>query len=187
MKEVGFTYKSIGNFVKLLSTIKYEKTHEGQDVAIWHERFDDDTADGIFEKFLVESFPNGKVIDIEDIDTIIFCAERFLNRDPEAIKIRNKYIKINNTYWVEFIPDNIVIPCRFAEHGRIVRELCMDFFKDFAYEDISSDYIARFIKENIRIRSDNTTVERLAKDADFIARSIIISHRCYEKGDMRYV
>ena len=171
MKCVNFSYKSIGNFVKLLATIRYENTHEGHDIAVWHERFDDDAEDELFERFLVELFPEGKTIQPEDINAVVHRAERFLETDKKAQNSRNKYVKLDNPYWVYFKPENKVYPCDFGDHSKIIRQICKDFFKGF--DDVDSDYLKNFIRNNFEICSDNTTIERIAKDAAFIRRAIV--------------
>lgn len=171
MNTVNFSYKSIGNFVKLLATIRYENTHEGHDVAVWHERFDDDSEDELFEKFLVELFPEGKTIQPEDIDTVIYKAERFLETDKKGQDIKNKYIKLESGYWVFFKPENKVYPCHYAEHSKFITKICADFFKGF--DSIDADYLKKFILDNFEIASDNSTVERIAKDVEYIRTAIL--------------
>ena len=180
MKTVNFSYKSIGNFVKLLATIRYENTHQGHDIAVWHECFDDDSKDDLFERFLVELFPQGKTIQPEDINAVIHKAERFIETDEECQNIRNKYTKLEYPYWVYFKPDNKVYPCEFAEHAKVVTQICKEFFAGF--DDIDENYIKNFIRNNFEIRSDNSTVERIARDADFVARSILLSNHLVRKS-----
>ena len=172
MKTLHFTYESIGNFVKLLATIRFENTHSGRDVAIWHDRFDREDGDELFERFLMELYPEGKTIDVDDVDTVVSRAIRFLETDREAQDIRNNYIKFDSYYWVYFKPDNKVYPCEFAEHRDVVSQICSDFFKGF--DDIDLDYLEKFIVDNFEIASDNSTVERIAKDAHFIRLDIVL-------------
>lgn len=179
-KTVHFTYKSIGNFVKLLATIRFEQTESPEDISIWHERFDDDEADALFENFLVELFPEGKTIQVEDIETVIFRAKRFLETDEKAQNIRNGHIKRKSTYWVYFKPTNKVYPCGYAKHSKIIHDICADFFKGF--DDIDVNYLKRFIMDNFEICSDNSTVERIAKDAEFIRYSILFNTDAEKKG-----
>ena len=172
-KSVSFGYKSIGNFVKLLATIRFENTHEGHDIALWHERFDDDAEDELFEKFLIELFPEGKTIYPEDIEAVVHTAERFLETDEKAKTIKNKYIKRENPYWVYFKPENKVYPCRYANHSKTVFDICVEFFKGM--EDIDLDYLERFIITNFEIKSDNLTIEHIAEDASLIQREIVFN------------
>lgn len=37
-EKLYFSYKSIGNYIKLLATIKFENTHNAEDITIWHEK-----------------------------------------------------------------------------------------------------------------------------------------------------
>lgn len=173
MKEyVSFTYKSIGNAVRLFATIQFEKTESAEDIAIWHERFDnDEAADDLFEMFLEELFPEGGTINPEDIPAIIHHAKKFMEKDKKAREIRNRYTKFKSPYWVYFKPTDTVYPCGFCEHQKTVIEICKEFFKSF--DEVDVDYLEKFIKENFEICSDNTTVTKIAKDAHFIAWEII--------------
>lgn len=171
-RTVNFSYKSIGNFVKLLSTIRYEKEGDPRGIAIWEERFEGEEGDNLFEGFLRELFPNGKTIEVEDIDLVVNRALRFLEKDMGAKRIRNRYKKMDNTYWVYFKPDEEVYPCGYAKHEETVRNICCDFFKGF--EDLDPGYLKRFILENFTIKSDNSTIERIAADAQYIAAFVIL-------------
>lgn len=165
-ETLNFTYKSIGNFVRLLSTVKYEQTHNPREIAIWHERFDNDESDNLFETFLKTLFPEGGTIDVEHIEQLIKYIDNWLDKDEETRQIRNKYIKLDNPYWVYFKIDDIVTPCRFGDHARIVEDICLEYFKDC--ENVSENKIRRFILDNFEIRSDNTDISRIANDAPFI-------------------
>lgn len=171
-KTLSFGYKSIGNFVRLLSTIKFEKDRSPREIAVWHERFDNGDGDELFEKFLVELYPEGKTIKPEDIETIINHALRFMMKDEKTRQIRNRYTKLDNVYWVYFKPDDIVYPCEYAQHAEKVREICKDYFKDF--DEVDPDFLRKFILENFEICSDNTTVERIAKDSRYMCVTIFI-------------
>lgn len=171
---VNFTYKSIGNFVKLLATIKYEKTHNANEISVWHERFDNDESDELFESFLGELFPTGKTLEPEDIELVMNYADRFLEKDKQAQEIRNGYIKAKNYYWVYFKIDNIVYPCDYAKHAAKITEICMDYFK--GVYDIDIDYLKKFIIDNFEIKSDNSTIQTIANDARFISMEIILSN-----------
>ena len=172
-REVHFSYQSIGNFVKLLATIQYEKNHDPTEIAIWHERFDDEDGDALFEEFLGILFPEGKTIQVEDITTIVNYASHFLEKDKKARGIINKYKKLRNPYWVYFKIDDVVYPCDFGNHSRIVYDVCTDYFKGF--EEIDDDYLGKFIRENFEIHSDNTTIEKISKDTFLIRTEILMN------------
>lgn len=63
--------------IKILSTINFENTHNSEDIAIWHERFDNDESDDLFESLLEKLFPEGKTIDVEDVEIVTQYAEHF--------------------------------------------------------------------------------------------------------------
>lgn len=171
-EQVSFSYKSIGNFAKLLATILYEKEHTAKEITLWHLRYDGEETDDLFEQFLEELFPEGGTLDVEEIKLLTNHAERFLSKDTLAIQQRVDYEKREYKSYVYFKIDKIVVPCGFAKHQETVRQICMDYFKDF--ETIDENYIKKFILENFEIRSDNSTIEKIANDSLYIARSIIL-------------
>lgn len=174
-KQLHFQYQSIENFVHLLATIRFENTHDADDIAIWHERFDDEDGDSLFGTFLVELFPEGKTIQPEDIDIIMNRAERFLEKDDKTRQIKNARVKRHSPYWVHFKIDDIVYPCEFCEHTRTITDICVDFFRSF--DDLSPEYLQKFILEHFEIKSDNSTVQRIARDAEFMCREILFRNR----------
>lgn len=180
MKQVSFTYKSIGNFAKLLSTILYEKEHTAKEITLWHMRYDGEETDALFEQFLEELFPAGGTLNVEEIKVLTNHAERFLNKDDLAIQQRAQYEKREYKSWVYFKIDKKVFPCDFAKHQETIKNICVDYFKGF--EKIDRGYLKKFILENFEIRSDNSTIERIANDVLYIAdcikfRSINIEKR----------
>lgn len=168
-ETVNFTYKSIGNFVRLLATIKYEQIHNPREIAVWHERFDNDESDELFETFLEKLFPNGSTIDIPQIEQLVSYIENFMDRDKETRKIRNKYIKFDNPYWVYFKINDVVTPCRFGDHAKVIQDILLDYFKDFDLDDF---YLKRFIMSNFEIKSDNSDIEKIANDSKWITKRI---------------
>lgn len=63
MEKLHFQAKSTANFVKLGCTILFEKGNRMDDLgAVWHEYFNGDTGDRLFQRFMEEAFPNGCVI-----------------------------------------------------------------------------------------------------------------------------
>lgn len=177
-ESIAFTYKSVGNLMKLLCTINVENSEEPQEIAIWHEVFDPDDMDQVFEKFLTELYPDGKTIQPEDVPAVVFKAWKYIDSTDNGRSVRNKYTKLNNPYWVYFKPDDKVYPCKFAGHSDLVRDICYEYFKGF--DDVDEDYLRRFIITNFEIHSDNSTVETIAKDSYSIKRYITL--RKYRVG-----
>lgn len=177
MSEVlHFTYRSIGNFVKLLATICWEKTASPRDISLWHQRFDRDEADDLFEKFAEELFPEGKTLDIPDIELIAEYAGEFLTKDPEAVYNAIVYDKRHIDSWVFFKPEQKLVEVNFGGHSEAVRNIVKDFFRGFD-DEISKEYISKFILDNFEIKSDNLTVERIARDNAYLAESINFRNR----------
>lgn len=172
-EKLYFSYKSIGNYIKLLATIKFENTHNAEDITIWHERFDNDESDDLFESFLEKLFPEGKTIDVEDIEAVMNYAEHFLETDIESRKMRADYRKFKYGSYVYFKPDIDVIYADAGTHADIVQRICIDYFKDFDDDYcISPEMVKKFILSNFEIKSDNSTLERIANDCEYIATCI---------------
>ena len=171
-EKLNFSYKSVGNFIKLLSTINFENTHNSEDIVIWHERFDNDKADDLFESFLEKLFPKGKTIDIEDVETVTKYAEHFLETDIEAHRMRANYRKFTYSSYIYFKPDINVIYAEFGKHTQIVKDICIDYFKDFDDSYISKEMVKKFILNNFEVKSDNTTLEKIANDCNYLANCI---------------
>lgn len=174
MKEqLHFTYKSIGNFCKLLATILYEKSHTPREITIFHQRFDDEKGDEMMEQFLMELFPNGANVSEKEIETLVAYIEKFMLKDKETQDLFVKYDKAHYSSYVYFKPDNKVYECDFAQHSKTVKEICCDFFKGFTKDELDPQYLKKFITENFEIRSDNSTIEQIANDCDYITRCIV--------------
>lgn len=176
-EQVHFTYRSIGNFCRLLLTIQYEKTHTPREITVFHQRFDRDECDDLIEQFLTDLFPDGATIGETELTQLTSYVERFMLKDKETQDLFVKYDKAAYAYYVYFKPDNIVYECGFAQHSKIVTEICCDYFKGFTEDDIDPDYIKKFILHNFEISSDNSTVESIAKDYMYIFRSIILQSK----------
>lgn len=175
-KQLKFSYRSIGNFSKLLSTILYEKEHTPKEITLWHQRFDSDEGDDLFEGFLEELFPEGGKLEENELILLMNRAERFLLKDPIAIEQRAAYEKREYKSWVYFKVDKKVYPCGYAKHQATVRAVCMDYFKDV--DEVDVDYVRKFILENFEICSDNSTIDKIANDSLYIYHSIIFQdHR----------
>ena len=181
-ETLNFSYESVGNFIRLLSTINFENTHDSEDIAIWHERFDNDESDDLFESFLEKLFPEGKTIEAEDVETIMNYAEHFLETDIEARRMRANYRKITYGSYVYFKPDINVIYAEVGKHADIVQRICIDYFKDFDHDySISPEMVKKFILNYFEVKSDNSTLEKIANDCDYIATCISL-RRSFNNG-----
>jgi hypothetical protein len=187
-KQVYFTYKSIGNFCRLLATIQYEKSHTPREITIFHQRFDRAEGDELIEQFLNELFPNGATIGENELIKLNLHIERFMQKDKETQNLFVEYDKRHYSYYVYFKPDNVVYECGFAQHATIIRDICCDYFKGFSEDEIHPQYIEKFIKDNFEIKSYNSTVEQIAKDNMYISRCIILRNkkRKMERNEYQY-
>ncbi len=171
-QTLHFRYHSPENFCRLLVTINYENTHkEYEDIYVFHNRFKDgEEADNLFRQFLEKLFPDGGTINVEEIDQITKYVDCFLQTDEEAKQIRLNYKLQTCKSYVYFIPDKTFVECRFGEHSRAVYDICYKYFE--GYENLTVEYLRSFLKKNFKIVSDNTSIERIINDSNFILKQI---------------
>ena len=87
--------------------------------------------------------------------------------------MRANYRKITYGSYVYFKPDINVIYAEFGKHAEIVKNICIDYFKDFDDDYcISKEMIKTFMLNYFEVKSDNTTLEKIANDCDYIATCI---------------
>lgn len=173
MEKLHFQAKSAANFVKLGCTILFEKGNRMDDLgAVWHEYFNGDTGDRLFQRFMEEAFPNGCVIGEKELMQITNKAISFLETDVSALEAKATIDKRRFAYWVYFAPTHTVSGCWFAEHEETVIQILTNYFGK-SIEDFTPDDLKRFIIASFEIRSDNSSVRSIADDAEFIQRAVL--------------
>ena len=170
-ERLHFKYQSIGNIVRLLITIQFEKTRPDRDIFVYHRRLDKEK-DNFFENCLLELYPNGVTIGENEINQLIQWTDNFLLKDKEAKHLYTEWDKQHLTSYVYFKIDDKVYPAYYLSHFGIVKDICCDYFKGF--EKIDIDYLQRFILENFEIASDFTSPASVANDARYIANCICL-------------
>lgn len=172
MKELHFKVKSPANFVNLACTILFEKCDKLKELGVvWREVFDDSKGDQLFQEFMEELFPEGCTIGQKEIVQIMNKAIRFLETDVSCLEIKARYDKMRFPYYVYFEPLHKVYECEFAEHEDTVIRILEDFFGE-SIVDYDTEKLKNFIISSFEIRSDNSTVFSIAKDAEYIQRAI---------------
>lgn len=68
-KTLHFRYESIGNFVRLLATIRFENVKTMRDTVVYHQRFKHEP-DELYEQFLLEVYPEGGNIGEQEINEL---------------------------------------------------------------------------------------------------------------------
>ena len=169
-----FTYKSIGNFCHLLLNVQYEKTHTSREIAVFHQRFDNDKTDSLIEEILIKLYPEGVIIGEKELVQLTSYIENFMIKDKETQDLFVEYDKRHYVSYVYFKPDNKVVPVEFGKHTETVKNICLDYFKDFQSVDI--DFLEKFLKENFEVSSDFTTIDDVIADVRYIALEIV-THR----------
>ena len=163
-----------------LTFIRFEKDERVKDWGtLWHLVFDGQDGLQIFESLLEREYPNGGMLGLTEIHHMVDVAFRYLQTEPKCIAVKAEYDKKVNSSFVFFRPYNRVYPCGFCEHADTVREILRDFFKNAA-DDLTVDYLARFIRSEFEIRSENLTVSQIAKNAEFYLSDL---HRLNHKKD----
>lgn len=168
-EKLYFKYQSIGNIVRLLITIQFEKIKIKRDIYVFHKRFDTEK-DDVFEDFLLELYPNGVTIGENEINQLVERVSNFLSKDSKSQHWYVKWDKEHITSYVYFKIDNKVYPAHYLSHFGIVKDICCDYFKGF--DNIDVNYLRQFILENFEIASDFTSPVSVAQDAEYIARCI---------------
>lgn len=139
--------------------------------AVWHEYFNGDKGDQLFQCFMEEVFPNGCIIGEKELMQITNKAISFLETDVSALEAKATIDKRRFAYWVYFAPTHTVFGCWFAEHEETVIQILTNFFGK-SIEDFTPDDLKRFIIASFEIRSDNSSVRSIADDAEFIQRAV---------------
>lgn len=172
MEKLHFQAESTANLVKLGCTILFEKGNRMDDFgAVWHEYFNGDRGDQLFQRFMEEAFPNGCTIGEKELIQITNKAINFLETDVSALEAKAAIDKRRFAYWVYFAPTHTVSGCWFAEHEETVIQILVNFFGK-SIEDFTPDDLKRFIIASFEIRSDNSSVRSIADDAEFIQRAV---------------
>lgn len=172
MEQLHFKVKSPANFVKLACTILFERSEKLIELGyVWREVFNETDGEQLFQNFMEELFPEGCTIGEKELIQITNKAIRFLETDISCLDIKANHDKTRFTYYVYFAPTHKVFECGFAQHEDTVIKILKDFFGK-SIVDYDTEKLKRFIINSFEIRSDNTTVSSIAKDADFIQRSV---------------
>lgn len=162
-KQLHFTYESAENLTRLLINIRYEQTHSNREISIYHERFDDES-DNFFYDIMCKLYHDGITIGQKEIDELVEYIHKYLETDESTADIRMRYRKRDIDTWVYFKLDKTLFPCKTAEHTRIVKEIAVDYFKDVDPHSLTQDMVTKFIVDNIEIKSEFSTIEKIATD-----------------------
>lgn len=171
-KTLHFTYQSPENLVRLLCGIHYEKTHNSREIAIYHERFTNEP-NSLYLDFMTTLYPNGITIDVKQIEELCEYIDVFLSKDEQAKDIKAKYDMAEYESYVYFDIDKKVYPCKYGSHQKIVKDICVDYFKGFDKDELSAEKISDFIIKHFKIESRFSTVNTIARDSKYILDCII--------------
>lgn len=176
MKEtIHFKIQSPANFTRLLATILFEKSEYFEDYShLWCEVFnsDDVFGDALFEKFLLELFPQGCFLKETELNQVLDRAIHYLQTDEECQRKHIEYLKSKYTSWVYSKWNNKFIPCGFCSHWNTVLECCIEFYSGSDFDEYSIESLRRFLLSNFEIRSANTSVMSIVNDLCFFSRSV---------------
>ena len=177
MKPLHFTVKSPSNFVRLCSTILFEKSNQYHELGyVWHKVFDGVKGDEHFMNFMLALYPKGCTIGEDEIHCIMNKAIRFLETDESCLEIKADYDKRRFRYYVYFAPLHKTFECGFAKHEDTVIKILQDFFGSEII-DYDSEKLKRFIIMNFEIKSDNSSIDTIVADIDYIKRCIYFKNR----------
>ena len=168
-ETLHFSYRSPENFVRLLCDIVYEKEHSPRDIAIYHERFDDET-DEFFATMLKQLFPEGATIGEKEINQCVSWIDNFLSHDEQTKDIKVRYDMVECESYVYFDIDKKVYPCSHTAHSQVVKNICVDYFKGFDESEITPEKVADFIRNHFVVKSRFSTAGSIANDSAYIYR-----------------
>ena len=175
-KTLHFSYRSPENFVRLLCNIVYEKEHSPREIAIYHERFDDES-DEFFANMLKMLFPEGGTIGEKEIHRCVVWIDDFLSWDEQTKDIKVRYDMVDYESYVYFDIDKKVYPCDHTSHSMMVKNICVDYFKGFDESDITPEKVADFIRSHFVVKSRFSTAGSIANDSAYICRCILMGWR----------
>ena len=180
-EKMSFKVKSPENMMKLLCTIRYERIGTPRMISAWHHRFDPDEADDLFYDFAAKLYPQGGMIAEDQIEEITKVARHFLDTDDRTKEYLVEYDWHNMESCVVFLIDKKITYAPFGNHAKIIQNICLDYFKDFE-EEVSESTIRKFILDNFRIKSSNSSLDIIANDADYLAS--LINCRRYHREEI---
>lgn len=172
-ETLHFRYQSPENLVRLLCEVVYEKEHTPRQIAIYHERFDDES-DEFFANMLVKLFPEGATVGEKEINQCVEWIDNFLDHDEQTKDIKVRYDMVDHESYVYFDIDKKVYPCDHTSHSMMVKKICVDYFKGFDESDITPEKVADFIRDHFVVKSRFSTASSIANDSAYICRCILM-------------
>lgn len=167
-EKLYFSYKSPANIVRLLITIMFEQTYTPRDIAVYHERFDKEP-DDTYQTFMETIFPQGCTIGENEINMLTKYVYNFMKQDVTAMAIYDRYIERDKKTCRSYVYtkyDKQLYPAGVGSHADIVTRLCVEYFKDFDHADITPQKVETFIRNNIEIKSDFTSIDTVCQQGN---------------------
>jgi len=165
VQKLHFTYESPENLVRLLVNIQFENRYNPRDVTIYHSRFDKEP-DDFYRNCMEKLYPNGCTIGKDELDKITEYVYDFMQKDEETLKLYVNYDKRRIKSYVYCKPFFEVQGAGVGSHAALVEQFCVRFFKGFNIEDITLEKIRKFIKNNIEIKSDYTSMKTICAEGN---------------------
>lgn len=164
-KCLHFTYASIGNMCRLLLNIQFEKSsYYDKYMLSWKSIFDTESGETLIENFLEKLYPEGCTIGLTEINKLLeVCVDYLENSEEENVRNAvNEDVKRGTCYWVYSKYNNTVYPCDFGGHTDTVAKVVAEFYGKNLVE-MTDEQVEKFILSNFEIRSDNLTIEMIAR------------------------
>lgn len=175
-ETLHFSYRSPENLVRLLCNVVYEQEHSSREIAVYHERFENET-DEFFADMLTQLFPEGATIGQDEIHKCVNWIDNFLDHDDQTKDIKVRYDMTECESYVYFDIDKKVYPCDHTSHSMMVKNICVDYFKGFDESDITPEKVADFIRNHFVVKSRFSTAGSIAEDSAYICRCILMDWR----------
>ncbi len=171
VKKLHFSYNSPENFVKLLVTIRIENRCDNRTIFVYQKIFNGINGDRLFLNFMEEEFPTGATIGENELKVLFDKVVKYLNTDKQCRKLFTEYDKSHCSSYIYSKALDKLYPADFGEHIKKAVEACQDFFA--GVNDITVEDVRLFIRNNLEVKSDNTSINTILNDADYITRCCV--------------
>ena len=166
-KTLHFSYDSVENIVRMTTTMQFEKSNRFQELGwLWHQVFDDEKGDALFKQFIEQEYPDGATIGVDEIYHLMGVAVKYLESD-RFNKERSKHTIMTGNSWLYCKTTDIAVKCDFGEHESALIDMLNDLMGESIWET-REDKLAEIIQSQFIVASANTTLAKLAADAQYI-------------------
>ena len=172
-QKIHFRVESPANVTALCVNILIEKDKDflSEYGYAYRHFINNDNLEKFVTNCIYEVLPKGGTITEEVIKTITNIVKNFVKNDEDCLEAQANHLKRTMNSWVYFKPFHKTYEAPFAHHADIALKCLREFFK--GQKEIDLLYFKNFIFANFEVKSDNTTVNTLVGDAEYMLREIL--------------